>query len=272
MARVWAGLITVLTVAFWAPSANATVMFSNTANGLSASASFSISGTQLTILLTNTDAATGAGAPVNAANVLSGLFFNLGTGTFTPVSATLPNASSSIIQQENNCIGATSSTGGVCTGQTNVGGEWSYASGGVNWLNGTTQGISSSGYLNGNTNSGNFNGPNLQNPNALDGIEFGIVPDGWVAGSGNNGLDANALIEGAVKFVLTIPTGLTEGDIKNVYFTYGTAAGDNTLLGTTSATPTTSGLSTTGSVPEPAALSMLGVALAGIGYRLRRRL
>jgi len=250
-----------------APGAGATVLFSNTANGLSASAYFTITSgpgnTQtLTILLTNTDSATGGGAPKDAANVLSGLYFNLGTGTFTPVSATVVNGGSII--QDGQCDVA-------CAGQTNVGGEFSYAEGGASWLTGTTQGIASSGYLNTNTSSGNFNGTNWDDPAALDGINFGMVPLGWADYSGNGGLDSVPLIEGTVKFVLSIPKGLTEADIKNVYFTYGTAPGEGTLVGTTSATPTTSGTPTSGSVPEPTALSILGLALAGFGYRLRRK-
>ena len=62
MARVWAGVITILMLAAGASQANATVLFSNTANGLSASAYFTLSAGQgntqtLTILLTNTDSA-----------------------------------------------------------------------------------------------------------------------------------------------------------------------------------------------------------------------
>jgi len=273
MSRRWAGLITVLALGIGASNADATVLVSNTADGLSASASFEISGPagarQLTILLTNTDASSGAGAPTVPSQVLTGLFFNLGTATFDEVSATL-EANASIIQTSQ-CIagrGRGSNTG--CAGQTNVGGEFSYASGGVDWLDGTTQGISSSGYLNGNTNSGSFGGTNWQDPAALDGINFGILPDGWSAVP-NGGLQNVPLIEGTVKFVLNIPDGLEESDIDNVYFTYGTSANEGTLPGTTSNTPTTSGTPTTGGVPEPATLSMLGLALGGIAYRLKRR-
>ena len=87
MSRYTVAVITVLAFAGFANRADATVVFSGNSGGLSASASFSISGNQLTILLTNTDAATGAGAPGDPASVLSGLFFNLGTATLTPVSA-----------------------------------------------------------------------------------------------------------------------------------------------------------------------------------------
>src|SRR6188508_2528344 len=265
MLRFGAGLFTVLMLAGGATRSEATALFTGSGTGLSASASFTISGAlgsrQLTILLTNTDAATGANAPTDAPNVLTGLFFNLGTSTFTPASATL-ESNASIIQ--------TSKCEVNCVGQTNVGGEFSYASGGAGWLAGTTQGIASSGYLNANTNARNFNGVNYDDPAALDGINFGMVPDTWVAGSGNGGLDKVALIEGTVKFVLNIPDGLTEDQIKNVYFTYGTSAGEKTL-GSQTTTTSSSSTTTVRSVPEPLTLSMLGIALAGFAYRLRRR-
>ena len=258
--RSWFGLITILTFAWLAPRADAApTTFSNTANGLSASATFTISGDTLTILLTNTDTAVGGGAAQNSANVLSGLFFNLGA-TLAPVSALLPGGSSII--QTGNC------DVNNCVGKTDVGGEWSYASGGASWLAGTNQGISSSGYLNNNTSSGNFGtaATNYQHPDALNGIEFGIVPDGWVAGSGNPGLDSNALIEGSVQFVLTGVAGLTEQDIKNVYFTYGTSAREGTLVGTTSGVQSSNG----SSVPEPALLSLIGLGAVAVARRLKR--
>lgn len=272
MSRYTVALITVLAFAGFANRADATVVFSGNSGGLSASASFTISGSQLTILLTNTDAATGAGMPTDPASVLTGLFFNLGTSTFSPVSATTYTRQQNdpLTLQTGSIIQTSNCDAQSCAGQTNIGGEWSYASGSVNWLSGPNQGISSSGYLNSNTSSGNFVGPNYQNPSALNGIEFGLVPDAWVAGSGNGGLDNNALIEGTVQFVLNLgTTSLNESDIKNVYFTYGTSAGENTVPGTTS-TPTSTGTPTTGSIPEPALLSLLGMALAGAAYRRRR--
>jgi hypothetical protein len=260
MSRCWAGLITVLALAVCASRADATVLVSASDATRSAEASFTISGTTLTILLTNTDDADGAGAPTVPNQVLTGLFFNLGTATFTNGTATLVDGQ--IIQTENcdkNC------------NTNNVGGEFSYASGGVDWLDGTTQGISSSGYLNANTKMGNLNGPNLDDPKALDGINFGIVPLGWDPYSGNGGLDGVALVDGTVQFVLTIPPGLKESDISNVYFTYGTSPGEGTLTPTTSGSVTTGGGGTTGGVPEPATLGMLGLAMASLGYRLRKR-
>jgi hypothetical protein len=268
MSRCWAGLITVLALAVCAPRADASVLVSASGGGLSAKAEFSIAGPAgnrtLTVLLTNTDFATGNQAPDVQAEVLTGLFFNLGTSTFTPVSASLVSGGQ-IIQ--------TSKCDVACAGSTNVGGEFSYASGGVSWLSGTTQGISSSGYLNNNTSMGNFpGGVNYDNPAALDGINFGIVPDGWTPFSGDTGgLDKVALVDGTVQFVFKIPDGLKESDLKNVYFTYGTSKNEGTLVGTTGTSQTSGGGQTSGSIPEPAALSMLGIALAGLGYRLRKR-
>src|SRR6185503_1797142 len=87
MSRCLTGLITVLTLAIFAPRADATVLFSASGGGLSAQASFEITTqggkTYLNILLSNTDTANGAGAPLVPSQVLTGLFFNLGSTTFT---------------------------------------------------------------------------------------------------------------------------------------------------------------------------------------------
>ena len=272
MSRFAVTLITVLVLGGFAGQAHATVVFSGSGSGLSASASFTIVGNQLTILLTNTDVASGSGMPTASGQVLSGLYFNLGTSTFTPLSASVYTGAPNGVIQQGSIIQTSKCDVQSCSGETNIGGEWSYAEGGASWLPGTTQGISSSGYLNENTNSANFNGPNLQNPDALNGIEFGLVPNGWAPWSGNGGLDGNALVEGTVQFVLEIPDGVQvlETDLGNVYFMYGTSPSDSRIPGTSSTT-TSGGGTTGGAVPEPALLSMLGVALAGAALRMRRR-
>lgn len=258
MSRCWAGLIAVLALVAGARTSEATALFSGSGNGLSASASFTISGAagnrQLTILLSNTDSATGSNNPYYSSDVLTGLFFNLGTSSFTPVSATI---------QSNGSIIQTSTCDVDCAGAKNVGGEFSYAQ------NGKIQGISSSAYLDKNNGSGNFTGTNYDGGPALGGLNFGLVPDGFPAFDGGSSLDRVPLIEGTVKFVLKIPNGLEEGDIKNVYFTYGDEDTEATLRGTMSKAKAKSKTGGT-SVPEPAVLSMFGLALAGIGYRLRR--
>ena len=254
------GLVGALVVALWsAPSAEATVIFSGsgsdgTATNLSAQASFTISGTTLTILLTNTDTASNGSTWVPS-EVLWGLFFNLGSGAFTPVSATIDSGT---IVQKSKCDAGTA----ACK-TTNVGSEWSYAYGGVGFLSGENQGIASAGYLNANTNDANFGPGNLDGPEALNGMEFGIVPATFVGGDGNGGMDDNPFIAGTVKFVLTIPAGLSEDDIKNVYFTYGTSPNGGV--------PGTSITTTSTSVPEPASLALLGMGMAVAGYRRLRR-
>jgi hypothetical protein len=244
-----------------APEAGATVLVSGMNNGLAATASFTITGNTLTILLSNTDTAP-RGPSYVPSEVLTGLFFNLGTSgdVFTPVSATI--AAGSLAQPERCDIGP-------CSGATtNVGGEWSYAFGGVNDpdIVGANRGISSAGYL--NANFGNFNGSNLDRPLALNGASFGIVDANYVDGEGNRGLDKDPLIRGSATFVLDIPDGLTESMISNVYFTYGTSL-NNPSFTTTTTNGTGSG--DIGNVPEPSTLALAGAGLAIAAYRLRRR-
>lgn len=231
MSRCCAGLITVLALALGVSDAQATAFFTGSSSGLSAIAELTISGNagarQLTIILTNTDSATGATAPAAVhADVLTGSFFNMGTGTFAPVSA----------------AGAS---------QTNVGGEFSSV------RSGASRGVLSSGYIDSEENSGSFGGANLDDPVALDGINFGIVRDLWVAGGfPNDKLKKEFLIAGAIMFVLNIPDNVSEADIRSVAFQYGTALSQPDFMG-----KPTSGLSTAGKSTWPGALSVLALAL-----------
>ena len=262
--RRWLGAPIMLALLLWnAPSADASVIFQSSNSDLSAKAEFTITGTTLEIVLTNLDSS------ITASNqALTGLFFNLGSSAFTPVSATIPVGSSIIQGSCNNGTGPYD-----CSAATNVGGEFSYAFGGIGLTAGANQGLSSSGYLNDNTNTGNFGGPNLDNPDAINGANFAIVGASFVPFSGNNGLDNDPLIRSAVRFVLTMPSALQESAISNVYFTYGTNPENVITTNTTNTTTTTTttGSQTTGSVPEPTMLALFGAGLTMAARRLRRR-
>jgi len=182
---------------------------------VSAQAIFDITGNTLTITLINT-------APSNdgqdlPASTLSGVFWNFtGNPLLTPVSATV--TSGSIVGD------ACSETS--CVGVTDVGGEFGYKAAAL--TGGADRGISSSGYLKTGLpgDIGNFNngaaGTNLDNPESLNGINFGIIS----AAAGfnpNGGLENDPLIQDRAVFVLTGVNGLDYTDISNVSFQYGTA-------------------------------------------------
>jgi len=191
----------------------------SSANGVAtgAQADFSISGNQLTVVLTNI----GTGSIRASGDVLSGLFFDVigSTPTFTPVSA-LVTSGSSVLQFSSN--------------PTNVGGEWRYqqfaTTGSGAGQAPARYGISSSGYddLFG---AANFNGPDLQPPQAVDGIQFGLVNSSFVAFQGNGGLDSNALVRNSVTLTLTFTGSLSESQLANVYFWYGTSQNENRPTG-----------------------------------------
>jgi hypothetical protein len=145
-----------------------------------------------------------------------------------------------------------------------VGGEWSYAQGGLAPLTGTNEGLASSGYVNANTNMGNLNGLNLSPPAALDGINFGIAPAGYANGQGNGGINSTALILGGTTFTITVPSGLSvANNIGNVFFTYGTSCcgGDEPNFPGVPGQP----------VPEPNSLLLLGTGLSGMAFWLRSK-
>ena len=214
----------------------------NSGTGLSAAADFNIVGPNLTLTLTNTGSAD-ANAP---GQVLTAVFFNITpTSTLTPVSALLGPTSTVVYDPQGQPAGG------------NVGGEWAYG----NFLASTnpfnaTQGVSSAGF--GLFGQANFNGPDLESPTAVNGVQYGILPAGWVPAGDNGGLTGSGGLiapnggNPSVVFNLSgLPT--TGGVISNVFFQYGTAFGEFS------------------SVPDGGTtLMLLGSALACLGV-LRRR-
>lgn len=216
-------------------------------NPLSASATFDVTGDILTITLRNTalyGAATdGALTP---SELLTGIFWSWTSGTpvLTPGSATIAAGS---LMQGGSC------NPGPCNGSTtNVGGEFRYQAGSFGFAAGAAFGVSSAGYIGG---TGNMNGPNLDDPNAVNGMNFGLTPTGFNALNGNGGMDSEPVVRGSVVLTLAGASGLLAANITNVTFTYGTSP-DATIP----------------RVPEPTTLTMLflGASLLAGGARRRR--
>jgi len=229
------------------PAAQATVIFTDNAivggNTVTGSAAFTISGTTLTLTLTNTSPGNLLEAPTNTLTGLSFLINGL-TPALTPVSAISPNAIVNPANCDANPCGGTN---------VNVGGEWGYQS-----SFGGKEAVGSAGYITSGLsgNLGNFNGLNLQNPVSLDGVEFGILSAAH--GALNGGLTTQALVDDRVVLTLTVPVGTTEAQIGSVSFLYGTAP-DATIPGTPP------------SIPWPGTLVLLGMGLAGLGLTRHRK-
>jgi len=227
--------------------------------------------------------------------ILTAMMFDVGSGannhanllTFTPVSATL--ASDATIKNPDECYPSACTS----TTPTNVGGEWGYERN-IGYpdhfptLPAPQYGISSSG-LSPWFGPANFNGPDLANPEALDGTQFGITSLGDNAtgdGNDNGDLKGNALIHpgaawGGVHFQLTYSGGtLDVSRINNVLFAYNTAPGTFTWPNCITFTPTVNGDTSlppnecggTNEVPEPASLILVGSGFLGLAGFLRRRL
>ena len=208
--------------------------FSGSSGTLAASADFELSGSTLTILLTNTSTFD----VLVPSDVLMGLFFDT-THVLTPVSASLGGSSSF-------SYGTTSSPGD----------GWQYKSG-VS-AQGKNGGISAAGFGVFGPD-GNFSATPLK----LGGLDYGILSAGDNSGTGNTGVTGKGpLIKNSIVFTLTAASGfaLTElGD--TVVFQYGTALTEPNVPGRPPV------------VPEPITLLLLGaglVSIAGVSRKFRK--
>lgn len=201
-------------------------------NNLSAQATFTVSGTTLTIVLTNT----ASSAAMNGADVLDGLYFDIsGTNPVFSAGNAALTAGSSFVLMNN----------GPTSGNP-LNDEWMFDSP-VPAL-GSEYGLGSTGFPGFNTNNDTFTEV-FWAGNAMAGAndDYGLVPTAGIT----VGSPSNVYVNNSVTFTFTLSSAISESDIENVMVSYGS---DGQTV-----------------VPEPATLAALGIGALGLLRRRAKK-
>ena len=187
---------------------------SDSGNKDEASVVFSLAGSTLTVVLSNTTTTADITKKFVPTDVLTAVFFGTQQILAMPASATLTKGSSEL-----------NSDGTKYTGTQPLGGEWGYSDttsvpdGKVTLVNG----ISSTGLnIFGQGNFGCTLGWKATCDN-LQGIPWGIVPSSFPPTQGINSGVKGPLESNSVTFALTVGQGFSLNSIQDVRFQYGTA-------------------------------------------------
>ena len=236
-------------VAALSAAASATpVTFSGTSGNRSASASFSVTGTTLTVKLTNTSLSD-ALVPTD---ILTGLFFN-SSSPFGSLGDAMLGAGATVLHSPLGLVN------GTIGGNGDVGGEWAFRDDLAGAGQGNANfGISSSGlglFGAGDRFDISFN---LQGPESPDGLQYGLTTAGDNGGTGNSPVTGDfALIQNQVVFTFAVASTFDPSTaISNIWFQYGTDLNEPSF-GPDNPIP----------LPSTAMMAVAGLGLIGIRRR-----
>jgi hypothetical protein len=205
---------------------------------LSAIATFTVSNLELIVTVSNT----GTFDPINANDILTGVFFDLpGDLKLTPESVELASGSSVIDHRLP--VGFTG----------DVGSQWAYRNDLVGAPDGTDEGISSTS-LKWFSAKDLFPGEKIKGFGSLGGISFGITTLADLGGHNRGDLKNQALTQNSVVFTFSgLPEDFSISDISNVTFQYGTTFKAPELMGDAIAN----------NVAEPPTIALVILSLLG---------